>query len=187
MKIKRTYILLLLAVGAFSFFLGTILFANKPSKDTPEPDTKTITTFEITDTSGRTLNLEQLNGQNKLILINLWASWCAPCIEEFPRLLDLAEAYKDNLVFIALSSDIEQTDMQKFLEKQQITSKDNRYIALDKASHITTNIFKAKGLPNTYLIDPELKIRYHLKGGKWETETLENQIKMLLGSIENAS
>ena len=54
----------------------------------------TIISFETTDVNGNTVKSEDLFGENKFTLINLWQSWCPPCIAEMPDLNAINDEYK---------------------------------------------------------------------------------------------
>ncbi len=62
----------------------------------------------VTDPEGRKLNLGALQGTP--VLVNLWATWCAPCVKEMPLLDDLAEDYGDDLQVITVSQDMSGAD-----------------------------------------------------------------------------
>ena len=59
----------------------------------------------VTDPDGRKLNLGALQGTP--VLVNLWATWCAPCVKELPLLDDLAGEYDERLHVIAVSQDMQ--------------------------------------------------------------------------------
>jgi thiol-disulfide isomerase/thioredoxin len=59
--------------------------------------------FALTDLDGRPLSSEI--GRGKVVLVNFWATWCGPCVEEIPTLIALQEYYKDQLQIIGLSLD----------------------------------------------------------------------------------
>ena len=60
--------------------------------------------FVFRDTEGKGVSLEQF--KRKYVVIDVWASWCQPCKQEFPHLKELEEKYKDkNIVFVSISSD----------------------------------------------------------------------------------
>ena len=69
--------------------------------------------------------------QNKAVLVNLWATWCSPCIEEMPYLAELQEKYKDRLDIIFISADMEEdvTVPLEILEQRGIMGE--TYIMLD--------------------------------------------------------
>ena len=58
----------------------------------------------LTDPSGKTLNTGALQGQP--VLINLWATWCAPCIAEMPMLDSLAQNYEGRMRVVTVSQDL---------------------------------------------------------------------------------
>ncbi|WP_245173891.1 TlpA disulfide reductase family protein [Erythrobacter sp. A6_0] len=59
----------------------------------------------LTHPDGRTLNLGALQGQP--VLLNLWATWCAPCVKEMPLLDDLASDYDGDLRVLVASQDLQ--------------------------------------------------------------------------------
>ena len=63
--------------------------------------------FIFKDMDGKEVSLEQFKG--KYVVIDVWASWCQPCKQEFPNLKKLEEKYKDkNVVFVSISSDAQE-------------------------------------------------------------------------------
>ncbi|WP_455509715.1 TlpA family protein disulfide reductase [Butyricimonas paravirosa] len=63
--------------------------------------------FVFRDTEGKEVSLKQFKG--KYVVIDVWASWCQPCKQEFPHLKELEEKYKDkNIVFVGISSDAQE-------------------------------------------------------------------------------
>ncbi|WP_343071108.1 TlpA disulfide reductase family protein [Novosphingobium jiangmenense] len=77
-------------------FNGTLDIANR-GKDMPD--------FTVTDPSGKSLKLRDLKG--KPVLINLWATWCGPCVLEMPMLDKLAADNAGKLRVLTVSQDIE--------------------------------------------------------------------------------
>ncbi|WP_247718160.1 TlpA family protein disulfide reductase [Qipengyuania proteolytica] len=61
--------------------------------------------INVTDPAGRTLNLGALQGQP--VLLNLWATWCAPCVKEMPLLDELAGDYEGRLKVLTVSQDMQ--------------------------------------------------------------------------------
>jgi cytochrome c biogenesis protein CcmG, thiol:disulfide interchange protein DsbE len=58
-------------------------------------------------------SLESARG--KIVLINFWASWCNPCVQEFPSMLKLMEKYKNELVLVAVSNDESKEEASRFI------------------------------------------------------------------------
>ncbi len=116
-------------------------------------------TFQTT--TDETFDLHDFKG--KTIILNFWATWCVPCIKEFPELLDLAEAHPDQLVFIALSVDEDPAKVMPFFERfdQEVRNKlsrENVVIGYDTDKEISQDLFQTVRFPETYIIGPDLKI-----------------------------
>ena len=105
------------------------------------------------DTRGDLIDLYCFRG--KILLINFWASWCPPCIQELPSLSDLAEKYEENIIVVALSTEspkrvkdfIEQSfpDLSARLKVAQVgKTQKAMYFPEDKLP--VTYIFNKKGL-----------------------------------------
>lgn len=74
----------------------------------------------------------------KPVLVNIWATWCLPCVEEFPYIMDLKSKYGDQFELVFISADFEEARMEatEFLESQGVNfttffkqGKDNDFIA----------------------------------------------------------
>ena len=63
---------------------------------------------KVTDPDGRVLNLGALQGMP--VLVNLWATWCAPCVKEMPLLDELASEYEGRLRVLTVSQDMQGAD-----------------------------------------------------------------------------
>ncbi|HYY68782.1 MAG TPA: TlpA disulfide reductase family protein [Terriglobales bacterium] len=105
----------------------------------PAPD------FTLQD-SDRTVSLHELRG--KIVVLNFWASWCPPCIEEMPSLVKLQSSLKDRVVVLAVSVDEDDGSYRTFLKNNNVdllTVRDPQ----QKSNHLY-GTFK---FPETYVID----------------------------------
>jgi thiol-disulfide isomerase/thioredoxin len=111
----------------------------------PVPD------FAFTDKAGQSLSIAGFRGQ--VVLLNIWATWCAPCVKEMPALDRLqAKLAADRAVVIALSIDRGGLEaVLPFYERMGLT---HLGIFLDPPSK-SWPAFRIKALPATILIDPE--------------------------------
>lgn len=115
-------------------------------------------------------NLRDLlkNNSDKLLLINVWATWCGPCVAEFPDFVSINRMYRRrDFEFISISSD----DMEKkdkalqFLQKQQASNTNYIFSGDDKYKLIEAIDPNWEGaLPYTLLIEPGGKIVYAKQG-----------------------
>jgi peroxiredoxin len=108
------------------------------------------------------------NDTKKLRLINLWATWCVPCVDEFSDLVTLNRMYRDRgfeLVSISTDDSAARTKALRFLEKQQSSSPNYIFTGDDKYKLIEAIDPKWQGaLPYSMLIEPGGKIVYAHQG-----------------------
>ncbi|MFS4493512.1 TlpA family protein disulfide reductase [Maribacter sp. 2308TA10-17] len=122
---------------------------------------RTITTgitaseFEYEDREGTIVKLSDFRG--KYVLIDLWATWCKPCLIEMPYLKEIEKSMANkNIEFIAISIDQDKQKWKEYLTKHHFEG--NQLIA-DKAEESSImKDYKIMGLPNYLLIDDKGKI-----------------------------
>ncbi|MDP3584716.1 MAG: TlpA disulfide reductase family protein [Thiobacillus sp.] len=108
--------------------------------------------FRVTDTKGKVHTLSGYKG--KWVLVNYWATWCPPCLEEIPDLIALHEDKKNNLVVIGVALDYrDPKQVIDFAEGLLV----NYPIVLGNAK-VVSQIGPMQGLPTTYLYNPEGKM-----------------------------
>lgn len=108
------------------------------------------------------------NNSDKLRLINVWATWCGPCVTEFPSFITINRMYRNrDFEFISVSADDpEKKDkVLQFLQKQQASGTNYLFSIDDKYKLIDAVDSTWKGeLPYTILVEPGGKIVYHNDG-----------------------
>ncbi|MBW8306357.1 MAG: TlpA family protein disulfide reductase [Thiobacillus sp.] len=108
--------------------------------------------FKVTDTNGKTHSLSGYKG--KWVLVNYWATWCPPCLEEIPDLIALHENKKNNLVVIGVAMDYRNAkQVTDFAEGLLV-----EYPIVLGTPEIVSQIGPVQGLPTTYLFNPEGKM-----------------------------
>jgi len=116
---------IILILLALSLFLAGSAFAEDASKLDVNPELlgKPLADFTTTDIDGNTFSLSEAVNDHEAVVINLWATWCGPCKQEFPDVNKVYEAYKDRVAFIALSIDPNDTDegIAEYREKLNLT------------------------------------------------------------------
>jgi cytochrome c biogenesis protein CcmG/thiol:disulfide interchange protein DsbE len=109
--------------------------------------------------SGQTMHLADLKG--KPVVLNFWASWCAPCQEEMPTLQAGYDKYRANgVVFIGLAFNDTQANGQPFLEKYKIT-----YLAGPDSDGKTAIAYGVTGVPETVFIGRDGRVVSKTPGG----------------------
>lgn len=86
--------------GVFILILVGVLLAYKFSPSRISPESKWLTVLDAEQ-----LKKEIVEGSTPLTLVNLWASWCVPCLKEMPDLLEIRETYGSKVRFLLISSD----------------------------------------------------------------------------------
>jgi len=120
-----------------------------PATDKPMPEQPSlvIETFD-----GKTFDLSQHRG--RWVVVNFWATWCNPCLKEIPDLAAM-DASRDDIDVIGLAyEEIERADMEVFLKGRPIPYP----IALVDPFGPPTDFGTPRGLPTTYLIDPQGRV-----------------------------
>lgn len=120
-----------------------VRFAKTP---TPIPD------LRMTTLDGRTITNKDFAG--KVILVNFWATWCAPCRAEIPDLVKLQERYRDHLIIIGVVSEDGPAEMvAKFAAEFKMN-----YPIVMETPELTAAFPGIFALPTTFVVSPDLKI-----------------------------
>ena len=107
--------------------------------------------FTFTDSTGKTQSLAQYKG--KWVLVNFWATWCPPCLEEIPDLVALHENKKNNLVVIGVAMDYrDPKEVLRFSDQMMIS-----YPMVLGDQKLAAQVGAIPGLPTTYLYNPQGK------------------------------
>ncbi|MEX0838174.1 MAG: TlpA disulfide reductase family protein [Parvibaculum sp.] len=141
----------------------------------PEPAAVPAIAFE--GGKGQTLTLADFEG--RLVLLNLWATWCAPCREEMPALDRLQAALgSERFEVVALSVDLRGHDLaRRFFAENGIDSL-GFYIDPTARANVT---LKAFGLPTTLLISPDGREIGRMVGpAEWDGEDTKRLIEAAL-------
>lgn len=153
------------------FFLNSLLLANYQTSVTVKEINKDL------------LNNLIKNRNGKIFLVNVWATWCIPCREEFPDLVKLAYNYKEDLEVIAISVDYKdeiETKVKPFLIQNNVQFP--VYISTFKKDDELINYFNDKwngALPGTFIYDSSGN-QVNFMEGKHSYESFSSIIKMLI-------
>jgi thiol-disulfide isomerase/thioredoxin len=124
--------------------------------------------ISFTDAAEKTLSLADFTG--KLVLINLWATWCAPCRHEMPSLERLQNRLGGKIVILAISEDMGgDKAVEPFIAKLGIGGLKTY---LDPKSAVG-RAFKVDGLPTSFLIDRQGRVVGHVEGeAEWDSPNM---------------
>lgn len=106
--------------------------------------------FTLDDLNGNSVSLGDFRG--KPVVINLWATWCKPCLYEMPGFESAYKKYEDKgLVVLGINLTARDTieDVRPFIDKLSLTFP----ILLDETGNVSSGLYGMKGLPMSYFID----------------------------------
>ena len=133
----------------------------------------------FTTRSGDAVQLKDFGG--RLVLINLWATWCAPCVEEMPSLDRLQAEFGGDLTILAISEDRRGGELvEPFLAKLGLA---NLAAYLDPKSNVG-HAFAVNGLPTSILIDGKGRVLGKLEGAaQWDSAAMVKLLKSYLKPV----
>ncbi len=106
--------------------------------------------FSLKDLSGQTVKLSDLRG--KVVLLDFWASWCAPCRKELPALDQMAARYKKagkDVVILAVNIDKDRAKARRFLQEARVK---NVRVLLDPQGAVASR-YELPTMPTSFVID----------------------------------
>ncbi|MBB5731117.1 thiol-disulfide isomerase/thioredoxin [Altererythrobacter atlanticus] len=138
---------------------------------------ETIPAVTVTDPAGTTLALDQTGG--KAVLLNLWATWCAPCIEEMPLLDELAGDLGEDVRVLTVSEDLKGAEaVEPFFEQRGFA---NLPRWMDPDNDLAIEFGGGAVLPLTVLYDAQGKEIWRVVGAyDWSGEEARAEIEAAL-------
>ena len=129
----------------------------------------------ILDSSSSPFRFGELRG--KVVYVDFWASWCAPCRVSFPVLDSLADKYAaQGFAVVGVNQDESARDRDAFRKKVPV-----RFTLVEDGGHNIAKLFDVKAMPSGYLIDRKGVLRYVHAGFDATTpQKLESEIMQLL-------
>ncbi len=131
--------------------------------------------FSVSANGGRTVSLSNFGG--KILLLNFWATWCAPCVQEIPSLNQLQSRFRDRgLVVLGISVDKDEAAYRQFVDRFRLSF----LTARDPDQKINSN-FGTLQFPETYVIDAQGKVVNKIIGeANWSDDKMVNYVQSLL-------
>lgn len=185
---RGSYLLPLIVVTLMSVFFFVALRSGDPSRLPSALIGKPVPQFSLAPIEGLTgaggkpvsgvSSVDLANGE--VTVVNVWASWCAPCIQEHPQLVALKQRYGARLIGINYKDEPEAA--RRFLAKygnpfDAIGADRNGRVAIDWGVY---------GVPETYVVDGRGRIAFKFVG-PLSANTLESQILPAIAKAKNAS
>ncbi|MBF0318571.1 MAG: TlpA family protein disulfide reductase [Nitrospirae bacterium] len=164
--IKNISVLMLIALAIFlpvcHVYCGELLGQAAPD-------------FSLKSINGGTISLSSYRG--KVVLLNFWATWCAPCKEEMPSMNMLYHKYKNNgLVVLAASTDNSAAAVERFVSRHHLAFP----VLLDSDMKVAKAKYRINAQPTTFLIGKDgTVINKYFGSVNWMDETIQKEIAAL--------
>lgn len=141
--------------------------------------------FSLKSQDGRVSKLDDFKG--KLVVLHFWASWCAPCLEEIPRLYEASRNWDPNrIALVAVTVDKKWADAEKILQKHGAPPASWKTL-IDPQSEIAES-YGTFEFPETYLISPDQKILYKWVGPQdWKADDIQKLFSEMLSISKTKS
>jgi peroxiredoxin len=132
--------------------------------------------FEVTTLDDARLKLSDFRG--KVVLIDFWATWCAPCVAELPNVKKAYERFgSDGFVVISISFDQSAATAKKFAASQGMTWPQVWVQGGDKSPLAT--LYNVAGIPATFLVGPDGKVVAKDLRGEKLISAVEQEVRKL--------
>ncbi len=137
----RQSLLVLILILLILSLLGACYRGSRPARiGTAAPD------FTIKDGT-ETVTLSELRGQ--VVVLNFWATWCPPCVEEMPSLVSMSQKMKaKGVTVLGVSIDVDADAYHKFLKDYGVN-----FLSIRDPEQKTPSLYGTHGWPETYIID----------------------------------
>lgn len=163
------WLVIAIAAAAAGVIVGHFVLSPKPVAD------QAVETFfqtKLPDPAGAEVDLAQFRG--KTLVVNFWAPWCGPCVEEMPELTAMhGEFAQRNVEFVGIGID-SASNIQQFLKKVPVAYP--LAVAGFAGTELSRNFGNAQGgLPYTVVINPDGTVKYR-KMGRIHADELRRQL-----------
>lgn len=163
---RRTFFLIVFAFGVF-WAVYLALFGPRPGAPKLEGSSgggRATYAWTLRDLKDRPVSFEQFRG--KTVFLNIWATWCPPCLREMPSIARLAEEPRlkgRGIAFVCVATDESSADLRAFLEGRSWS------MSFFRAEGVPGS-FYSDGVPATFLIAPDGRIAAaHAGPADWDS------------------
>jgi len=131
--------------------------------------------FTVTALDGSKFTLDEMGG--RVVLIDFWATWCGPCVEELPHMKQLAKDFAGQpLVIISISWDSDENKWKQFIQKNEMTWPQYR-----DADHKLAERFGINAIPHYFTIDSDGVLTAEMIGTGYD---VERRLKKLIAQTK---
>lgn len=153
LELRRTFSLMRQQVNSSPFVRVELTPESEQSNSDPdvivdEPASPEEQPYELIDLDGEDITLSAYEGTP--LLVNFWATWCPPCLEEMSLIQEYADRYEGDLVVLAINAGEDLAIVRDFIDRHQL-----RLIVLLDPSNTVSRHYRVFGFPTTLFFDDE--------------------------------
>lgn len=139
--------------------------------------------FSSVDLNNEAFSLGDFKG--RMVILSFWATWCAPCVEEFPSLLKLIRGMDSQVVLVAISYDADKDDVLTFLQSFNTGLNEKNVIHLMDQDESIKALYQVGRLPESFVFNKEHKLVKKIVGTiDWANEDAFSFFKFHLKTQE---
>ena len=175
-------VLIISIAGGYIYWMGSTFQAQempdsyKVKAQLEETGLSSLGNLNLTDIDGNIRSFKDFEG--KVVIFSFWATWCEPCVEEFPSFLKLLDAFPEKVILVAISHDYESSDVKQFVEAFD-GYRSNLWLSLDAKKEMS-GLFGVDRLPEGYVFDTKGKLVKKIIGIQdWASEQAIEYFKAL--------
>jgi cytochrome c biogenesis protein CcmG, thiol:disulfide interchange protein DsbE len=189
-------ILSAIAAGMLVVAIGLVAFANRQGPDEipataadggrvsinplpggPVAAGKLAADFKLPNLEGTVISLSSLRG--KVILLNVWATWCAPCREEMPSIETLYEEFSKDRDFVVLA--VSQDSAGRGAVDSYVRKNGYKFTILLDPQNQVGDAYEVSGIPETFIIDRTGRIvAHHVGPYDWAQPEMRDALRELI-------
>jgi peroxiredoxin len=142
------------------------------------PELSPAPAFDLQTPDGTRVLLSELRGE--VVVVNFWATWCPPCLAEMPAMERAWQGLRDKGVrFIGINVDEDSDTVAKFAETHGVSFP----LLIDPGGKVT-QAWPLRGLPTTFVVDAEGRLRFRALGERnWDDQPIMQQILSLTENL----
>jgi thiol-disulfide isomerase/thioredoxin len=149
-------------------FVGSHAHAVEPIVNAQAPD------FALENLTGELVRLSERRG--KPVILNFWATWCAPCVIEMPNIHEFYEKYPGQFDVLAVNADESRLDVERFADDMGLTFD----VLLDPGGKVQ-QLYEIRGYPTSFFVDRQGVIRVQHIGLMTEDNLADYLLKVGVG------
>ncbi len=174
----KPVLFLLPVIIAIAFFYGVYQDQKPaPARQSKLEATKTLGLERAVDWKGKEILLEE---PDQVVVVHFWASWCGPCVHEFPELIEMTKRHSGKVLVLAISEDKEIEEVEVFVKSFPQALETPHFQILWDHDRAYMKRWSVEKLPESFIYTPDRQLAKRISGAaSWINEDAESYFKQL--------